>query len=116
MRVFSGFVAASAIVALGACALNGADDADSQGTWYADAATGLAYAREACASCHAVEAGARSPIASAPTFESLAARPDMNRATLAALLRMPHRDMPNFIIESERIDDLAAYLEVLGGG
>ncbi len=77
-------------------------------------ARGLAYAREACASCHGVEAGqANSPNAAAPPFQALASRPDMSRPALSALLRSPHRYMPNLIVEPDRIDDLAAYLSAL---
>lgn len=80
---------------------------------YGGAASGLAYARENCASCHGVEAGQRSPVAAAPTFDALARRPGMNRAALSVLLRTPHRNMPNLIVDPDRVDDLAAYLEAL---
>ncbi|WP_428408534.1 hypothetical protein [Hyphococcus sp.] len=80
-------------------------------------ARGLVYAREACASCHAVEVGEfNSPNAAAPSFAALAGRPDMTRSTLSALLRSPHRNMPNLIVEPDRVDDLAAYLSALGNG
>lgn len=115
MRLFSASVAALALLSLSACAMHDAREDARERAAYADAAAGLAYARENCASCHAVEMGAMSPRASAPTFESLAARPDMSRPALAALLRQPHRNMPNLIVESDRVNDLAAYLEVLGG-
>lgn len=75
---------------------------------------GFAYAKENCASCHAVEAGQpRSPNPAAPTFESLANRQDMTRMALSALLRTPHRTMPNLVVEPDRIDDLSAYLYTL---
>ncbi len=75
---------------------------------------GLAYGKEACASCHAVEPGqVISPNVAAPSFEALANRPDMTRTALAALLRSPHRNMPNLIVEPDRIEDLAAYLSSL---
>ena len=76
---------------------------------------GLALARENCATCHAVEAGQnRSPNAAAPAFEELASRPEMTRMALATLLQIPHRSMPNLILEPNEIDDLSAYLSVLG--
>jgi len=78
---------------------------------------GLAYAKESCASCHAVEPGQiNSPNVAAPSFEALANRPDMTRPALATLLRSPHRNMPSLSVEPDRIDDLAAYLGVLGNG
>jgi len=78
---------------------------------------GHAYAIEVCASCHAVEPGQLvSPNVAAPSFEALATRPDMTRPALSALLRSPHRNMPSLIVEPDRIDDLAAYLGVLGNG
>ena len=107
------------IVALGlGAALLGACVSESGGPAahgdYNAAAVGLSYARAACASCHAVEAGAvESPNPAAPSFQALANRSDMARPALAALLRSPHRTMPNLIVEPERVDDLAAYLAAL---
>jgi len=115
MHLFSASVAVLGFMLLCACAMHDVRDDTGERAAYADAAAGLAYAQENCASCHAVEMGAPSPRASAPTFESLAARPDMSRPALAALLRQPHRNMPNLIVESDRVNDLAAYLDVLGG-
>lgn len=117
-RLIQGAAVAAILSALGACASgDGAGDKaagrDKPHIDYNPAADGLAYAREACASCHGVEAGQRSPKAAAPSFDALANRPGMNRAALSALLRSPHRNMPNLIVEPDRVDDLAAYLATL---
>ncbi|PQA89467.1 hypothetical protein [Hyphococcus luteus] len=102
---------------LGACAVESGSDASGPAAHgdYGAASVGLSYAREACASCHAVEAGKiESPDPAAPSFEALANRPDMTRQALAALLRSPHQSMPSLIVEADRVDDLAAYLASLG--
>lgn len=104
---------------LGACAIESGSDASGPAAHgdYGGASVGLSYAREACASCHAVEAGeVSSPEPAAPSFEALANRPDMTRPALAALLRSPHRSMPSLIVEADRVDDLAAYLASLKSG
>lgn len=75
---------------------------------------GFEYAKKACASCHAVEVGQlRSPNPLAPTFQSLSDRPDMTRMALSALLQTPHRSMPNLIVESDKVDDLSAYIAMM---
>lgn len=85
-----------------------------EGNGIGDPATGFAYARANCAECHALDAGqAQSPNPAAPAFDSLANRRDMTRMTLSALLRSPHRSMPNLLVEPDRIDDLSAYLATL---
>ena len=79
-------------------------------------ARGRALAERVCAQCHAVSAeDAVSPNDKAPTFASLAGRPDMNRTALKILLRTPHANMPNFIVPEDETDDIAAYLETLRG-
>lgn len=108
-----GVGAAILLTAASACATDDKAADSEPHVDYGSAASGLAYARENCASCHGVEAGQRSPVAAAPTFDALARRPGMNRAALTILLQTPHRDMPNLIVDPDRVDDLSAYLEVL---
>lgn len=56
---------------------------------------GLAFAKQVCATCHAVERGAeRSPKLDAPTFEEIAATPGITAAGLAAALQTSHATMP----------------------
>ena len=75
---------------------------------------GFIYARDTCASCHAIGAGQiASANPAAPTFKSIANTPGMTRMALAAWLRTSHPSMPNFIIESARIDDLSEYIATL---
>ncbi|MGE0408578.1 MAG: c-type cytochrome [Amphiplicatus sp.] len=109
-------VGAAAALSLGCSAKDQSADAaaETQTIQKGDSALGLAYAKARCASCHAVEPEqAISPNPAAPTFSSLANRPDMTRMALSALLGMPHRNMPNLYVEPESIDDLAAYLSTL---
>lgn len=78
------------------------------------AARGRDYAETNCARCHAVSRDeTSSPMATAPSFRSLALKPEMTRMALAGLLRAPHKQMPALIVPADRIDDLAAYLEDL---
>jgi len=77
-------------------------------------AVGLAYAERTCASCHAVGAGENwSPNPAATPFETIANTPGLTRAALSAWLYAPHPTMPDLIVEHERVDDLAAYLDTL---
>lgn len=100
--------AAASLAVLAACA-NTSDTEDGP-----RAADGRDYARSACAGCHAVESGdSASPNPAAPTFQSLADRPDMSRVALGALLRTPHRAMPDLIVSPSEADALYAYFETL---
>jgi mono/diheme cytochrome c family protein len=79
-----------------------------------DAARGLAYAEQTCASCHAVAVGeTSSPLPEATPFEELAATPGLTGIALSAWLNTSHPTMPDFIVDPDRIDDLAAYLASL---
>ncbi len=72
---------------------------------------GLAYAEAHCASCHAIEEDyTESPVANAPTFHLLANNPEINGRALAILLRTPHREMPDLIIEQADADNIIAYI------
>lgn len=79
-----------------------------------EAARGLAYARNACASCHAIEGGQlTSPHPAAPSFQSLADRQDLSRIGLTVLMQTSHQAMPDLIVTSDEIVDLWAYLSLL---
>lgn len=97
---------------LNACASQGAS-APAQSVAVGDARAGLAYARERCATCHAVAPRQTSPNPAAPSFEAVANTPGMTRTALNAWLHSPHPTMPQLIVEHERIDDLSAYLLTL---
>lgn len=76
------------------------------------AARGLAYAQEACARCHAVEAGELvSPHPLAPPFQGLADTPGMTGLALHVWLRSPHENMPQIVVAPEQVEHLAAYLD-----
>lgn len=78
------------------------------------ASNGLAYAREACASCHAVTPDElHSPVLAAPMFEAIANAPGMTGIALNAWLHTSHSTMPNLVVDPDRIDDLAAYISAL---
>lgn len=79
-----------------------------------DATRGLAYARAACVACHSVAAGElESPHPAAPSFQSLADRPDLSRIGLAALMQTSHQEMPDLMVNSQQVADLWAYMSTL---
>jgi mono/diheme cytochrome c family protein len=72
---------------------------------------GLSLAKFACARCHSVEKGVRSPAAAAPRFEDIANSPGMTRRAIsAALQRTPHRTMPNVRLNPDDLNDLVTYI------
>jgi mono/diheme cytochrome c family protein len=74
-------------------------------------AEGQDLARAACARCHAVERDdAFSPAFPAPPFRDVAETPGMTATALSVALRTPHRDMPDFILKPDEIDNLTAYI------
>jgi mono/diheme cytochrome c family protein len=102
---------AALLTALGACAPEPAPPPiPVLGAELGDPARGLAYAQEACAACHGVVAGQASPAFGAPSFEQVANTPGMTSIAITAWLNTPHENMPDFIVEPERIDDLSAYI------
>jgi mono/diheme cytochrome c family protein len=88
-------------------------------SWHAaaaggDAARGKAYAREACADCHAVEPGIPTPpFAKAPSFSSVAATPGMTSMALNVWFSTSHPNMPNLIIPQKQKEELMAYFAAL---
>jgi mono/diheme cytochrome c family protein len=109
-----GAIAAGALAACSALDPADAPPAPIVGSHAGDPERGLAYAREACAACHAVAADETlSPLPDAPPFGEIARMPGMTSLALTAWLQSSHEQMPNFIVAPERIDDLAAYLESL---
>jgi mono/diheme cytochrome c family protein len=76
-----------------------------------DVAKGHAYVQQICSECHTVEKGQRpSPNGQAPNFETIAKTPGMTAIALTAVLRTPHRNMPNIIIADEDLRNVAAYV------
>jgi mono/diheme cytochrome c family protein len=78
------------------------------------AARGLVYAQQACAACHAVETHqSASPNPAAPPFDDVANMPGMTGYALNSWLHTSHPTMPNFVIDADHVDDVAAYLATL---
>ena len=76
----------------------------------ASAARGRAMAKQECVSCHAVEPGQQSPNPKAPTFVAIANEPSATPYSLHVFLQTTHTTMPNFVIQSDDIDDIVAYI------
>jgi len=98
----------SALFMLAAIARLGATNAAEVG----DPARGLAYAKQVCAKCHAVEQGDMfSPEILAPTFETVAKSEGMSERALYVWLQAGnHESMPNLMIPQGDLDDVVAYI------
>jgi mono/diheme cytochrome c family protein len=80
----------------------------------ADAVHGQAIAERWCTGCHLVRPDQTTPVTDkAPSFASLAKRPDFNAARLALLLLAPHPNMPNLVFSQQEVADLADYILTL---
>jgi mono/diheme cytochrome c family protein len=80
----------------------------------ADIAAGAAYAEEVCAACHAVLANENmSPLPQAPTFQSVADTPGMTEMALTVWMQSSHPTMPNIILKSDELRNVAAYIRSL---
>jgi len=76
-----------------------------------DPQQGLVFARQVCASCHAVEHGqALSPNPKSPTFDRIAATPGMTAMALHVFLMTPHRAMPDLILEPDDMRNVIAHI------
>ena len=85
-----------------------------QGAVAADASHGKAIAERWCRSCHVVGPQQRNaPTDMAPSFASIASRPDFDAARLALLLLAPHPNMPNLSLSRSEVADLADYIKTL---
>lgn len=104
---------AAAAFTLAACAGAGPDPVLPTAD-VGNAAAGFAYARQSCASCHAVgQAEMVSPDARARPFDAIANTPGLTRTALNAWLHSSHTNMPALIVDADDIDDLHAYLATL---
>lgn len=76
-----------------------------------DARAGLAYAKRACAECHAVLASdTASPLAKATPFRVFANTPGVTGTAIAVWLRTPHPSMPNLMVTGDDLENLVAYI------
>ena len=93
---FSAFLAAAAVQAQ--------ESGDTQ--------QGRQLALDVCASCHAVRVGqARPLLATAPSFQEIADTPGMTAIALSIWLKdQSHPTMPNFVLSSQQVRDVSAYI------
>ena len=77
-----------------------------------DVAAGHAFARNACQTCHAVEAEQRTPrrIVIGPAFRDVANTSGMTATAIRVFLRTSHPKMPNLILTPEETEDVIAYI------
>ncbi|MDE8650619.1 hypothetical protein [Novosphingobium album (ex Liu et al. 2023)] len=75
---------------------------------------GLAFARQRCSACHAIDAGV-SPRPEAPSFETIINTPGLTAETLDPWLRDSHNfpEIMNFTVAPGEIEALAAYMLTL---
>ena len=72
---------------------------------------GLAFAQKVCAECHAIDKRQlRSPNAAAPRFEAIANVPGMTGIALTVALQTSHRSMPNLMLDTDELRNIAAYI------
>lgn len=82
----------------------------------ADITAGQAYAQKVCAACHAVLVNENmSPLAEAPTFQSVADTPGMTEMALSVWMQSSHPTMPNIILEQDDLRNVVAYIHSLKG-
>ncbi|MGO9672985.1 MAG: c-type cytochrome [Methylocella sp.] len=77
----------------------------------ADPSAGRHLAETVCSACHRV--GADSPPGKnpdAPSFVDMSRMPSMSELAIKVFLRTSHPTMPNFILSSEEIDSVTAYI------
>lgn len=72
--------------------------------------TGSELAGRWCTACHVVEASQRLATDSAPTFYTIAARPDTTAARLDSYLSVGHTLMPDFSLSTQERNALVTYI------
>jgi mono/diheme cytochrome c family protein len=75
-----------------------------------DPSRGFVLSRQWCSGCHGITPGEGSPSAEAPRFVDVAAEPSATEYSLRVFLRTPHPTMPNFVLNTDDIEDLASYI------
>jgi|KBSMisStaDraftv2_1062788.scaffolds.fasta_scaffold476755_2 mono/diheme cytochrome c family protein len=85
----------------------------------ANKARGEFFAREHCSTCHAIGRNGTSPYPRAPAFRTLPAKYDVEglaEALAEGIIvgNTGERQMPEFVLAPDEIDDLIAYLKSLG--
>ena len=74
-----------------------------------------AFVEAACGGCHAVEPLYLSPNPDAPSFEAIANRPGVTKATIRAWLTNAHNypEVMDFELEREHVDQITDYMVTL---
>jgi len=74
-----------------------------------------AFVEAACAGCHSVKPPFLSPDPRVPSFESIANRPGVTRATIKAWLRNAHNypEQMDFDLTREKVDEVSDYMITL---
>lgn len=75
-----------------------------------DLAAGRSMATRWCMACHVVEPGQSRATDNAPSFQSIAARPDTTAASLDRYISKGHTLMPDFLLSPQERDALVAYI------
>jgi mono/diheme cytochrome c family protein len=71
---------------------------------------GSTLAKRWCTGCHVVSADQAKGTDIAPSFASIAARPDFNVEKIASFLLEPHPKMPNMALSPEEVRDISAFI------
>lgn len=111
MTRISSIALATFALALAGCQTTPAPAPASQ----AAATPAPAFVEAACGGCHAVEAPFLSPNRSAPSFEAIANRPGVTKATIRAWLINAHNypEQMDFDLERDHVEQVADYMITL---
>ncbi len=71
---------------------------------------GSTLAKRWCTGCHVVSADQTKGTDIAPSFASIAAKPDFNVEKIASFLLEPHPKMPNMALSPEEAKDISAFI------
>jgi mono/diheme cytochrome c family protein len=79
----------------------------------ADPDNGQTLVERWCSSCHVVSGSQNKGTDLAPSFASIAARPEFNEEKLAFFLLDPHPKMPNMSLSRAEAANISAYIATL---
>jgi mono/diheme cytochrome c family protein len=82
----------------------------NESTLAANPDNGSTLAKRWCTGCHLVSDDQVKGTDIAPSFASIAKRPDFNVEKLASFLLEPHPKMPNMALSPEETKDIAAFV------
>ena len=75
---------------------------------------GERLAKQWCASCHLVARDQQGPAPdTAPTFASIAARPQATAGSLSVIIQMPYPRMPQIALSRDEVAHIIAYILTL---